>query len=302
MALETLVPLRRTADDAGTPADALPACRRHRVAPEPDRRARQERHHVVTVEVAVGEREQAEQGTPEHALGERADCRAVVWDAGGLELFVHETRVGLGGAVEDRHPFERYTVHQCGHHEPYGRAYFVVGIRRRDHLGAVGWLQRTLAAAGELETEPCDHGGDPGIGALDTGDAGDDREWRVLGDRTQQRRAGQRQVLRQVQHDRAQVGEDRAAFPDRADGGVHQVALVVPGTRERGAGRAVDAYDVGGASAGAREPVERGVVALRQLAVGVDQRLFGRRVLRDAGEHARLAREHAAHRGAEHGR
>ena len=63
---------------------------------------------------------------------------------------------------------------------------------------------------------------------------------------------------------------------------------------------AVDAHDLGRAPARAREPVERGVVALRQLAVRVDERLFGCRVLRDRGEHARLTREHAAHRGTEH--
>ena len=35
-------------------------------------------HDVVALEVAVGEREQAEQPAPEHAVGERADGGAVV--------------------------------------------------------------------------------------------------------------------------------------------------------------------------------------------------------------------------------
>ena len=109
---------------------------------EPDRRTREQRHHVVAVEVAVGECEEAEQRTPEHALGERADRGAVVRDAGRLELLVHETRVRLGGAVEDRHPLERHAVDERRHHEPDRSAYFVVGIGRRDDLGAVGWLHR----------------------------------------------------------------------------------------------------------------------------------------------------------------
>ena len=254
------------------------------------------------MEVAVGEREQAEHRTPEHALGEGADGGAVVRDAGGGELLVHEPGVGLGGAVEDRHPLERHAVDERGHHQPDRGAYFVVGIGRRNDLGAVRRLDgtrigREVERRAERATATM-----PGIGALHAGDTGDDRERRVIGHRAQQRGAGQRQVLRQVEHDRAEVGEHGAAVVHRGDGGVHQVALVVPLARERAARGAVHAHDLGRAPARAREPVERGVVALRQLAVRVDERLLGGGVLRDRGEHARLAREHAADRGTEHGR
>ena len=209
MTLESLVPLRCSAHDARAPADALPARRWHRPPAKPDRCARQERHHVVSMEVAIGEREEAEQRTPEHALGERADRGAVVRDPGRLELFVHEPCVRLRGAVEDRHPLERHAVDERRHHEPDRGAHFVVGVGRRDHLGAVRWHHRTRFHVVELEAEPRDRGSDPGIGARHAGDTGDDRERRVVGDRAQQPGARQRQVLRQVQHDRAQVGEDR---------------------------------------------------------------------------------------------
>ena len=275
------MPLRRAAHDARAPADALPACRRHRVPAEPDRRTREQRHHVVTVEVAVGEREQAEQPTPEHALGERADGGAVVRDAGGVELLVHEPRVRLGGAVEDRHPLERHAVDERRHHEPDRGAHFVVGIGRRDDLGAVRRLDRIARRRRASTPRRATHGRDPGVGALDAGDAGDDRE---------------RARARRRHASSAAPGSDRSCgrystiaprsastglpVADRGDRGVHQVALVVPLGRERARAPARYTRTTSAARCSrAREPVERGVVALRQLAVRVDERLLGGRVL-----------------------
>ena len=92
VALEPLVPLVGAADDLGDAADPLPArCGRGPAVAEHGRRGEQA-HDVVALEVAVGEREQAEQPAAEHAVGERADRRAVVGDAGGVELLVHQAR------------------------------------------------------------------------------------------------------------------------------------------------------------------------------------------------------------------
>ena len=102
--------------------------------------------------------------------------------------------------------------------------------------------------------------------------------------------------------ERAEVGEHGAALAYCDDRGVHQVALVVPRSRERGTGGAVHAHDLGRSLARARETVERGVVALRQFAVRVDECLLRGGMLRDRAEHAGLAREHSAHRCTQHRR
>jgi hypothetical protein len=245
----------------------------------------------------VGEREEGEERTAEHALGEGSHGRPVVGDTGRLELLVHEARVRLGRAVEDRHPFERHSVDERRHDEANGGPYFVVGIRRRHDLGG---MRGTGAGTVELETEAPDRGGNSCVGALDACDARDHPDRCVLGDCAQQSGAGHRQLLWQVQHDRAQIPEDRGPVPYRGHRRVHQVALVVPPGRERGARSAIHANDVGRTAARAHEAVERNVVALGELAVCGDERLLCCRVLRDRGEHARLARECPAHRGAEH--
>ena len=261
---------------------------------------RQQRHHVLTVEVAVGEREQAQHRPPEHALGEGADGGAVVRDARGGELLVHQAGVGLGRAVEHRHPFERHAVDERRHHQPDRGAHLVVGVGGRDDLGAVRRLDGRVGCG--VDAEPSARATPPipasarstPVTPATTVSGG------VLGHRAQQRGAGQRQVLRQVEHERAEIGEDRAAVADHGDGGVHQVASSYHSpasalrtarcTRTTSAARLL-----------AREPVERGVVALRQLAVRVDERLLRRGMLGDRAEHARRSREHAAHRGTEDG-
>ena len=138
VALELPVPVRRAAHDPGAATDALPARRRHFAAVAPvDRCRREQHHHVVAVEVAVGQREQREQRRAEHALAERADRSTVVRDARGVELLVHEAGVGLRGAEEHRHAVEWHAVAQRVDHEPDDGAHLVVGIGGRHHAGAV---------------------------------------------------------------------------------------------------------------------------------------------------------------------
>ena len=199
------------------------------------------------MEVAVGEGEQAQHRPPEHALGEGADGRPVVRDARGGELLVHQAGVGLGRAVEHRHPLEWHAVDERRHHQPDRGTHLVIGVGRRDDLGAVRRLDGRIGR--EVDAEQREHPPDTHVGALHAGDARDHREGRVVGHRAQQRGAGQRQVLRQVEHERAEIGEDGAAVAHRGDGGVHQVALVVPLACERAARGAVDAHDLGRALA-----------------------------------------------------
>ncbi len=137
MALEALVPLPRAADDARGAAGALPPCRGDALARVEHRRRGQQTHHVVAVEVAVGQREQSEERAAEHALGERADRGAVVGDPRSVELFVHEPCVGLGRSVENGHALQRHAVAQRAEHRAHDGAHLVVGIRHRHDAGAV---------------------------------------------------------------------------------------------------------------------------------------------------------------------
>ena len=134
---ELLVPARAAAHDADLAADPLPSGRRHETPVGAHRRRREQRHDVVTVEVAVGEREQREQRATEHALGQGADRGAVVRDARGSELLVDEPRVRLVGAEQDRHAIERHAVAQRVDDHADDGADFVVGVRHRHDARAL---------------------------------------------------------------------------------------------------------------------------------------------------------------------
>ena len=128
---ELLVPPRAAADDPDLTADPLPSCCGRESSVGVDRCRCEQRHHVVTVEVTIGKREQCEQRTTEHALGQRAHCRTVVWDTGRAELLVDQARVRLVGAEQDGHAIERDAVtHRVDDHADDGTN-FVVGVRHR---------------------------------------------------------------------------------------------------------------------------------------------------------------------------
>ncbi len=169
VALQPLLPVLGPPHDLGRPADPLPARARHLPAPAVYRGGGEQPHDVVALEVAVGEREEAEEPAAERAVGERAHGCTVVRDARRLQLFVHEAGVRLRRAVEHRHAFERHTLahrvddqsHQCSH--------LIVGIRCRDDArGDRGRRRRRRCRridGGEFEVEPRDRGAHRRVGA-----------------------------------------------------------------------------------------------------------------------------------------
>ena len=199
LAPERMLPLAVPAHDAGAATDLLPA-RRVRGTPVGlmDRCRREERHDVVTVEVAVGQRQQREQGAAQHALRQRAHCVAVVHDAGGVEVLVHEPCVRVGGAVEHGHVLERDTVAQRVDHGAHDGAHLVVGIRRGGDVGAVRGRHRPRAVvpARAERLDRCTH---RAVGAGHAGGADQHGDRCDRGDRVQQPYRGRRQLLRQVQ-------------------------------------------------------------------------------------------------------
>ena len=151
--LEPLLPVLGAAHDLRGPADPLPARAGHEPAVAVDRGGGEQPHHVVALEVAVGEREQAEEPAAERAVGERADGGAVVGDAGRVQLLVHEARVRLGRAVEHRHAFEGHAVAHRVDDQAHDGSHLVVGIRRRDDPRRRPARSRAVAV-GQHEIEP----------------------------------------------------------------------------------------------------------------------------------------------------
>ena len=220
----------------------------------------------MTLEVAVGQREQAEQPAAEHAVGQRAHRRAVVRDARGVELLVHEPRVRLGRAVEHRHALERHAVAQGVDDEPHDRTHFVVGVGRRHDARRRRQVERR--PSGTVEAEAGERGADRRVGARATRESGDDGDGQVVAERGDQPRRRRRQLLGEVHDDGAEVVEQWDRRRDRVDrrrpsGRARRTTRGASAVRAR----ARDAHDVGGASAGTRERVERGVVEGRELAV-----------------------------------
>ena len=149
--VEPAPPLFRPAHDLRGAADALPTRARGSTTVVEHGCAGQQTHHVVTLEVAIGQREQTEEPASEDAVGERAHRGAVVGDPGRGQLLVHESCVRIGCAVEHRHAFEEHAVARRLHHEAYDRTHLVVGIGRRHDAGRRPPVDRDLGH-GESET------------------------------------------------------------------------------------------------------------------------------------------------------
>ena len=77
------------------------------------------------------------------------------------------------------------------------------------------------------------------VGPLAPGESGDDGDRHTLAERAHQRGGGSGQLLGEVEHDGAEVVEQRHPGPDGVDRGVHQVALVVPLGRQPARARRV---------------------------------------------------------------
>ena len=259
---------RRRARSPATPADALPARRRARARPSRNTGADASRRMTSwRWKSRSGSARRPSSAAPEHALGERAHRGAVVRDAGGDELLVHEAGVRLGRAVQDRHALERHTVAHRVDDQAHHGAHLVVGVRRRDdaRVAASGATAALVGVDGRPRggpapsRTPASARGAP----VSAGDDGHRHACRRA--RARSRRAGGcGQLLREVDDDRAEVGEQRRAVGDGVDRGVHQVALVVPlGRRARSrAARAMRTTSAARATR-ARERIERGVVERR---------------------------------------
>ncbi len=128
--VEAFVPLLRTSDHTRGTADPFPPRRRHRLPVVEDGCRRQQPHHVVAMELAVGECEQPEERASQHALGQGADRGSVVGKLRGVELFMDEACVGLGRPVQDGHALQGDAVAQGADDETHRGAHLVVGIRR----------------------------------------------------------------------------------------------------------------------------------------------------------------------------
>jgi hypothetical protein len=93
--------------------------------------------------------------------------------------------------------------------------------------------------------------------------------------------------LRQVTNDRADVGKDRRPLVQRGDRRIHEIAFVEPPGGEGAAHFPVHPHDILGSRARPSDAVEVGGGAVRQLAVGRDERLFRGGVRGDVPKEAR---------------
>ena len=66
------------------------------------------------------------------------DAGAVVGDGGTFERLVHQPRVGVGSAVNDRHALEGHPLEVVLHQSPYGHQHLRIGAGRVDDEGGVG--------------------------------------------------------------------------------------------------------------------------------------------------------------------
>ena len=183
--------------------------------------------------------------------------------------------------------------------QPHDRTHLVVGVGGRHDPGGRTEIDGCVGRVGRGEPEARQRGPHRGVGAGPTGEPGDDGGGHVPAEHGEEPCRGARQLLGEVHDDGAEIGEQRDAVVDGDDRGIHEVALVVPPGCELAACPARDADDVGRPPPGAHQRIERLVVDRRELAVGVDERSLGGRVLGDGGEHAGRVGEDRADRGRE---
>ncbi len=266
------------------------------------RRGREQCTHVVAPERAVAQREQTRQRPPKDTLGQRAHGHAVVNDAGGHQVFVHESRVWILGAVQHRHAFERHARAHRIHDSPHDRPHLVVGIGAVDDVGAewpnADHLDGSFFKLGADAFEAREH---HRVRVRRSGETGDDRRRLLRGDRPQQPGSRCAPPLRQEAHDGAEIAQHRRTLVDNVGGDAHQVALVVPVARERLPSGAMYPHNLAGALMLRGEQIELLIVEVGQLAVHTDQRFLGRGMGGDGFEHAGLLRQHASHRGRDDG-
>ena len=96
----------------------------------------------------------------------------------------------------------------------------------------------------ERAAEPLDARDHLGVGLRDAGEPGDHDELVALGQRAQQPRDRGRDALRQVAHDRAELGDERRALVDDLARGAHEIVLVVPAARELLLHEPMDPHDL----------------------------------------------------------
>ena len=218
------------------------------------RRGREQREQRLPPEAVVRQREQPQQRATQHRVVERAHRRAVVRDARELEVLVQELRVRIVARVEHRHPFERHAVAHRVDHAPHDRAHFVVRVRRRHDRGADC---RLLGDRPDLAAQRSHARDDVAIRSRVTREAGNHHARADRTDCAQQPRRRQRQPLRQVRHQHAEVSDATAAAFDQVRCCRHQVVLGVPGRRQPRRHRAVQPHDIARPRALPRQHVER---------------------------------------------
>ena len=216
--------------------------------------------HVLAAEAALGQAQEVEEHPSRDAPREVHDRRTIHRDLRGRELLVDEPCVRIVTRVEQGDAAERCAGTHCVDDGADCHAHLVVCVGREHDARTAGVDERRGAVRKrrvELGHEPLQPGFDLGIGG---GVVRRAREHHDLGrrrGRVEQNGGVARHPLRQEdEHDPEVVLAARAQCVGGAD---HQVLLVVPRGFQRGAGRAVDADDVGRACARPCERVEPGV-------------------------------------------
>ena len=93
--------------------------------------------------------------------------------------------------------------------------HFVVGVGGRPHRGAVRGSDRGAGRI-ELAAEPLDARDHLGVGLGDAGEPGDDDQLVASGQRAQQARDRTGDALREMAHERAELGDERDGLRRRA--------------------------------------------------------------------------------------
>ena len=266
--LQAVVPLGQSGDDVGFARDPLPPRARHKAREARTRRAmarlltygraREQRHHVIATEVAVGEEQEGEQRARRHGVGETVRRRAVHRNTAGGKQFMEEQRVRLALRVADGDPVQSGPRFERGEQIARDGPYFFVGVGAADDaLGTDTSGRRGVTAhTTESSFEGARHGQGRAVGALLTRH-GEDCPYAVdareRGDEVDRRG---RERPRTKQHNRPEIAHRRVVVPDERRRGTQLVLVVV--VRRGEVAVTTEARDHRrGTSAGGREALER---------------------------------------------
>ena len=272
------------ADDAGGPADALPARRRH--CPPigaTGGHVAEQRHHGAAAQAAAVELEQLGEDPGHHAFADARAGAAVPRDAGSGQLVLDEAGVRAVGGEQHGDAVEAVAGAGGVDHGADARAHFVVGVGRRRHGDRAGrsrvdrrWLGERMAGErlGECRGR--------GVGLGIAGEPDDDLDGAALGERSEQLRLERTQPLGEVDDDVAEpVGQLAASSFGGPD---EEIALVVPVLTEQAGDVGGDAGRLGAPRCGG-EGCERTGAGGAHLAVEVAEGDDGRGVVVDGGVH-----------------